>query len=427
MSKLDRAIVCTLVFALALVACATTRDRFAPETEAGAELPSDPLPSDGDAGVEAGPPQCPSNECLPFHLDCNTDAGDGCEANVRTDLENCGGCGTRCDDGGAPPPHTRPACLEGQCVFLCTDDLPFGPMRNCFGADPMIGDPVKGCSAQLACDPRNCGGCGVVAPVDPSGDHICIGGNPLPACPNGTTNCGAGTCGLQCKDLNHDAKNCGACGRQCPDSSIPAATVALLATKHIVFTCDGPNPAGGLPGCKPICDASLIPPHVWRDCNGDLEKTVADPTNPAFDGCELDTFENKDNCGACGNKCNEVCHTKPSSTTLEQVCDCPPGLTWCGNECVDTTNDPHHCGSCQGDCLGPWEGGNGSPVCIDSQCTYKCKAGFADCNKQLPDGCEVDTQNFPAHCGSCGHACAKDQRCGNGECQVQDCSKGPVK
>jgi hypothetical protein len=171
----------------------------------------------------------------------------------------------------------------------------------------------------------------------------------------------------------------------------------------------------------------MIPPALWADCDGDFDKTVADPTNPAFNGCELDTFNNMTNCGACKNACKEVCHTKPSSTTLEQVCDCPPGLTWCGDKCIDTKNDPHHCGSCGGECLGPWEGGHGSPVCIDSQCQYQCEAGWANCNKQLPDGCEMDIQNVPDNCGACGHKCGKDQRCGNGVCQTKDCVDGPLK
>jgi hypothetical protein len=416
-----------LAVALSVLACSSSKDEPAPAPVPDASMPEEAATAP-DAGVDTGAPQCPSNDCLPNHLDCNGDAGDGCETNIRADLENCGACGKRCEaDGGVPPPHTRPACVDGACVYLCSDDLPYGPMRNCNGADPLVGDPVKGCLNQLACDERNCGACGVVAPIDSTGDHICIGGNPLPACPSGTTNCHAGTCGQQCKDLSHDPQNCGMCGRQCPDSSIPAVTVAALAAKHVVFTCNGPNPDGGLPGCKAICETSALPPAIWKDCNGDLDQTVADPTNPAFNGCELDTFNNKSNCGACGTACNDVCHTKASSVTLEQVCDCPPGLTWCGNACVDTTNDPRHCGSCSGACLGPWDDGHGSPVCVDSQCSYKCNAGFADCNKQLPDGCEVDTQNYPDHCGTCGHRCGADQRCGNGECQLTDCKSPAVK
>jgi hypothetical protein len=201
---------------------------------------------------------------------------------------------------------------------------------------------------------------------------------------------------------------------------MPTATVAALWAKHIVFGCNGPNPDGGAPDCVPGCEA------FWGDCNGDFQQTVAAPTNPAFDGCEVFEYHNKDNCGACGKRCREVCHTKKGSG--EQVCDCPDGQTWCESpppgDCVDTQNDPHHCGSCGVSCFASWDGGNvpnGDPICVNGTCGFKCHADYADCNHQAADGCEVDTQNSPDHCGRCDRSCAKDQRCGDGRCLVKDC------
>jgi hypothetical protein len=414
------------------VACASTEgkgNRFAPATV------EEPTTSDAsmlqiapdDAGVADVVLQCPSNKCLPFHLDCNGDASDGCEANIRSDIHNCGGCGVSClDDGGTAPPYTRPACINGACQYICIDDYFFGPMRNCNGKDPMRGDRVSGCPNQILCDPMNCGACGVVAPQDPTGDRICMMGNPLPRCPTGTINCG-GVCGNQCVNPNQDPQNCGTCGRKCPDLSvIPQATVLALKAKHIVFTCAGPNPDGGLPECKPTCERVLPPwgAQIWQDCDGDFESTVQDPTNPAYNGCEVNAFGNKDNCGACGKACQVVCHTKKGSPTYDQICDCPSGQTWCAppGECVDTNNHPLHCGSCGNACPGPWDGGNGSPTCVGAHCGYKCKAGYADCNRDYTtDGCEVDTQNFHDHCGSCNAKCKENQRCGNGECQFENC------
>lgn len=411
-----------------VVACASQRDDDFLESV-------DPSFGEGDAGASPdAEPLCPSNRCPPFHLDCNGDAGDGCEANIRSDVKNCGACGTLCAlDGGAPPPFTQPACIESACAYQCITDLEWGPMRNCTGADPTKGDPVLGCPNQILCDPFNCGGCGIVAPLDPTGDRICASGVPLAACPAGTTNCHSGGCGGQCKNLNTDSLNCGACGRKCPDPSIPSATVLALEAKHISFACDGPNPDGGLPTCVPTCKHAPLFLQQWEDCDGDFAATVADPTNPAFNGCEVNAFGNVNDCGKCGNHCAVVCHTKKGSTTGEQVCDCPAGRTWCASpwpgDCVDTDNDPRHCGSCAGDCPGPWDGGAGNPTCIGGKCGYKCKAGWADCNKTISatDGCEVNTQNFPKHCGACGRECRDNQRCGNGECLVEACSAGPTK
>lgn len=425
----------TLLVALAamkMLACSSsgTPSGFTEKPDATSvenNTPQELGPDAGDAGPDV--PMCPSNACLKYHEDCNGDPKDGCEANIRQDVKNCGGCGKSCvsDDGGSPP-FSTPACMNGGCQYLCIDDYFYGPMRNCSGPDPMMGDPVSGCPNQILCDPMNCGACGVVAPPDPSGDRICLNGVPLSACPNGMTNCHDGACGQQCHDLNTDGANCGACGRKCPDPSIPASYVAALAAKHIKFTCAGPNPDGGLPPCKPVCET--VPPmfggHIYVDCDGDFEQTVADPTNPAYNGCELDSFHNKDHCGECNKQCQIVCHTKPG-TMLDQVCDCPPGQTWCPTwqKCVDLQNDARNCGACDNICPGP--GGffdNGKPVCVNGVCGYKCKAGFADCNKKIEDGCEVDTQNFHDHCGACGNQCAKDQRCGNGECQTVPCGEG---
>lgn len=393
-----------------IVACGSEREPL----EEGPSAPDAAAVTDAGGDVRL----CPSNSCLPYHLDCNGEASDGCEVNSRTDIANCGGCGIKCEEvDGSAPVNTKLVCIDGKCKHLCVDQ-PVGnasmPMRNCAGADPMFGDPIKGCPNAIVCDPFNCGECGVKAPVDSTGDRICFGGNPISSCPVGTKNCGNGACGNQCKNLKADPQNCGVCGRSCPDSSISPGIVTALQFKNIGFSCSDSK-------CVPVCASD--PFSQWKDCDGDFDKTVADPTNPAFNGCELDTYHNKENCGACGKVCEQVCHTNPSSEKLEQVCDCPPGLTWCGSSCVDTKNDPRHCGSCTGVCLGPQDTGNGTPVCVESQCSYKCNAGFANCNKQIPDGCEVDIQNFPDHCGACGHKCEKDQRCGNGVCQVKNCSE----
>ena len=244
-------------------------------------------------------------------------------------------------------------------------------------------------------------------------------GNPLAACPTGLTNCHNGACGQQCKNLDTDGKNCGICGRQCPDVSIPTETVAALKAKHIMYSCDGPNPDGGLPKCVPICETDFPPfsvPHIYKDCDGDFDKTVADPMNAAFNGCEIETFHNKDQCGDCKKKCELVCHTK-KGTVIDQVCDCGPGLTWCPaiEECVDLNNDAKNCGACGNLCPGPrgadgitlgpvpTEDEHGRPTCVDKVCGYKCRGGYADCNKKIDDGCEVDTQNAHDDCGTCGH------------------------
>lgn len=51
--------------------------------------------------------------------------------------------------------------------------------------------------------------------------------------------------------------------------------------------------------------------------------------------------------------------------------------------------------------------------CDDGEC--QCAAGFADCDQDPEDGCEVDLTTDASSCGSCGHDCGGGQ-CAQGEC-----------
>jgi len=49
------------------------------------------------------------------------------------------------------------------------------------------------------------------------------------------------------------------------------------------------------------------------------------------------------NCGACGN----VCFGTPLTVACAGgQCVCQPGLTRCGNACVNTNFDRNNCGAC---------------------------------------------------------------------------------
>lgn len=56
-----------------------------------------------------------------------------------------------------------------------------------------------------------------------------------------------------------------------------------------------------------------------------------------------------------------------------------------------------------------------------------CPAGYADCNGNPDDGCEVDLTGDPANCGACHHGCAKNNAaavtCNAGRCEPT-CSPG---
>jgi hypothetical protein len=99
---------------------------------------------------------------------------------------------------------------------------------------------------------------------------------------------------------------------------------------------------------------------------------------------------------------------------------CRPGLTTCGSTCADTLHDPNNCGSC------------GHACAFNQRCTDGvCIAGFACGGNRtfcasggvtIGGGCYTAQQlaSNPLHCsavpGSCGVACAADQVCAAGNC-----------
>ena len=75
--------------------------------------------------------------------------------------------------------------------------------------------------------------------------------------------------------------------------------------------------------------------------------------------------------------------------------------------------DAKNCRSCGHGCPGT--------TCDNSSCTNTCAQGFIDCNKNVADGCEVNSAADPKNCGNCGIACGAQMVCVGGECR---CPKG---
>jgi hypothetical protein len=125
--------------------------------------------------------------------------------------------------------------------------------------------------------------------------------------------------------------------------------------------------------------------------------------------------------------------------------DCPAGLTWCTNACVDLLSDPAHCGICRHACPEDQVCDHGGCACrpglsrcdfecFDLQsdetrcgsCTRACAAGEVCsggvCGVACPDGTElcgtdcVDLRTDESNCGTCGNACAAGEECTDGTC-----------
>ena len=95
--------------------------------------------------------------------------------------------------------------------------------------------------------------------------------------------------------------------------------------------------------------------------------------------------------------------------------DCPPGLTECGGECVNTDANHSHCGTCENACE-PFE------VCSNGGCTLECPPGKIACDWACAD---IDTDIM--NCGGCGIICTAglnaDPVCESRVCSIR-CHEG---
>jgi Mg-chelatase subunit ChlD len=139
------------------------------------------------------------------------------------------------------------------------------------------------------------------------------------------------------------------------------------------------------------------------------------PTN----GCEIDLSSNALHCGACGESC-------PSGAQAAGVCvqgtctlACISGFANCDNDLsngceVNLGTNIDNCGFCGNACTSQ---GETQALCISGQCTLQCQGTQRDCNLNSADGCEVDTSSDAKNCGTCGNVCENNGKCVQGACE----------
>lgn len=157
----------------------------------------------------------------------------------------------------------------------------------------------------------------------------------------------------------------------------------------------------------------------YGDCNHDLSEGCAS------DGCEVDILTT-DDCGACGKKClpDEACKLDDrGEPRCAPICE-KVGLVECAGKCVDLQTDAANCGHCFNNCV--YQRPNAVGTCNKGICGMECVRGFADCNGDPADGCEVDLRSHPGNCGACGHECdlRAGQPCVEGQCLMVECDAG---
>jgi hypothetical protein len=135
-------------------------------------------------------------------------------------------------------------------------------------------------------------------------------------------------------------------------------------------------------------------------------------------------------CGVCGNACDSGTNSTPECTKGQCSITCSKGFADCDllafNGCeINILGNPLHCGDCKTACLFA----NAAPSCEQGKCGIaSCTMGFADCDKKVENGCEVNLGTDSANCSACGNACKPPANsvaiCQAGKCSAGACAKG---
>lgn len=98
---------------------------------------------------------------------------------------------------------------------------------------------------------------------------------------------------------------------------------------------------------------------------------------------------------------------------------CDPGMGECdGNPATICEQDLTIITAC-GDCDTKCSATNGVPSCEDGQCVFACNDGYADCDGEGGNGCEVALATDAENCGACGRNCATfGATCGASACST---------
>jgi len=374
---------------------------------------------------------CEPGACAEPYLDCDDDDSE-CETLGET-LSDCGACGSTC------PALARatPICMDGACAI----DECVGNFGDCND------DATDGCELALN-EAAHCGGCDIPCAFAGSATNCDSGTCVVDACSPGHADCD-GSRLTACESLDSDP-HCGACGQACTVDILEHVTAAGCDTRSCVFECmagfgdcDGaPNgcetPLTGVNNCAG-CGNPCSPDHAVGDCGdgtcqvGVCDSGWADCDGDPSNGCETDAGR-PENCGGCGVQCQ----VSPPIGCNGGVCTgvlCPEGGADCDGDdtCEADLSDDATCGGCNVQCTFDNNvNGHGSLACtvennVPGQmawgCEVSCTDGFADCDGDYRNGCEVDLTDLN-NCGGCGSVCTKTRAtptCENRVCQVDTC------
>ncbi|MBL8605445.1 MAG: hypothetical protein JNK72_26170 [Myxococcales bacterium] len=382
--------------------------------------------------------------------DCDMNGANGCETDLSTALEHCGACGQRCASANASAVCANGACGLGTC------NAGFG---NCDG------DPRNGCETNTSSQVAHCGACGRSCNFA-NATARCEAG----VCALGACNAGFGDCDSDAStgcetDLRGAAAHCGACGRSCTSAqrceagacvNLPRSCVEIRArdpqSRDGAYTVLPPGAAGPLAvTCVFVPDGpayTLLP-------------ATMPTTTRMLGGCPAGTEAFRVDSLVAATTLRDYVRTRSNNGTIYYAnfytgpgANCPAlanragwlrnASTWVDAQITATALAPlnitENCNNASvfdpiplSDRDGYTNLGAGATVLHNHTereltgtvvCAVNvplCEAGFADCDGDPANGCEVELARNTGHCGRCGVTCSGSTPvCGAGVC-VPDC------
>ncbi len=383
-------------------------------------------------------PRCSGSGCLidscnTGFANCDNTAATGCEADVRDDDHNCGGCGRSCarenaDSGCNGSGSCNFACHTG--FADCNNDLPLATS--------------DGCEIDTRSAIAHCGACNAACNLPNAVPGCTSSGCTIEACNGDFANCDTSTTNGCETNLANDVNNCNACNNKCSFPNAAAKCEQRGCAIDFCFTdyancTDAPgcetnttNNANHCGGCGQVCELA----NATARCSA--SGCLIDSCNPGFancdgnhtNGCETNLLADDDNCGGCGRSCER--DNAGSACNGAGTCDfaCHTGFADCNNDLpltpsngceINIHTSPANCGACNAACNLP----NAVPGCTLGDCTIEaCNGDFANCDTSTTNGCETNLANDVNNCNACSNKCSfpnAGAKCTTRTCEIDFC------
>ena len=405
---------------------------------------------------------------------------------TATDVFHCGSCDHNCYDE-LPENAKSPQCIAGKCVYTCEEgydnigldddvicvDLQSDP-NHCGMANhvcPEYNECINGACVQTSCpgdevfckqdnenvctdvngdDVDNCGTCDYRCPEYLPDLHAlvtsCNEGRCMYYCEDGYDNCGESGYkeDIACYDLQNDSNHCGNCFNACAEGYTcqegdciltycpnTGEEVCTVSSNRVCVQTHGTD-SSNCGGCFKQCDATAGKGGVLTGCLGGVCQYGCSPGlsqcgKPEAPIC-LDTSNDKNNCGSCGNSCATTVSGGTLTGCVSGQCNysCNSGFSQCGTEdkpaCYNLTNDKKNCGKC-GKACPTTAGTNGTlSSCTSGACKYACKSGYSKCGGTDSAPVCYNLSTDKNHCGSCKYACPAKANAVLSGCKSKKCN-----